>query len=653
MSWYDTEYLADSRDRTLTEITPEMKAEIRRIQSSTRRVVKAVSGEFERLVRDGYRIIQSAGSGSYLRRNPRRKARQFDLPPGTKVLIHDSLSYNIPGTVVRYIPNDPRGTHWNRPGLTEIERITPWGLRTGTYEIYEFSVVEPGSREEKIWEENAARFRKKMEGSSGLANPSSEYLQEVDQLGEWLWARGKKYHLAEYTDSKLPTRVVKVTPKLEEAVFYHENQRLGDTFRMLKAGRNDYLSGYRYLIMWNPMNRGGSLLVVDHGGTVQSPNPTYNTLSKDQFNRLKKMSDSYSGGDLYLGEIRLGKGETFGDALVAAKKLSESTGVEHDVVQHQGRLYSAPEQWVSKILVDDRMKLRSQREAGQLAAKQSKGLIPAVKAAWRELVGNPDAAEEQDKVPGYWIVRPGPAAGGLYMMHGNVYYSTMEDLDQAEDITRPGYQAGYWFSGKTMDDVKKRIDSYIADYGERESNPETRSNPGNDITIGHYLINKRKAVFHGAPDNLTSFYKLPDGRVVVSSWDGWEVRRGEEVVGVGVGLRELHDYLSNEPARVAARSYAERMEEERAKEQVAMERKRRSVRDFIEKIRAGMEKATGVGEVEYTGPGRIVPEAIITGNGVKVTVRLDNGDYFTSGLGHGRQPAKLFKYLAKYGQWEA
>jgi hypothetical protein len=199
----------------------------------------------------------------------------------------------------------------------------------------------------------------------------------------------------------------------------------------------------------------------------------------------------------------------------------------------------------------------------------------------------------------------------------------------------------------------------------REENPNRRrnggaglrqANPSNDdpMVIGHYLINKRGAVYHGAPDNAGARYKLPDGRMVLVSWEGWTVSAGRGYgERSGSGVHELNDWLVNEPARQSAREIAEREIEAKAKEQFKAGRASQRVMDFIEKIREGMERASGE-PVQVTGPDprAIEPEVKIKGGSTWVTVNLGSGEYFAQGLGPGKAPKKLFDYLAKYGDWE-
>jgi hypothetical protein len=182
-------------------------------------------------------------------------------------------------------------------------------------------------------------------------------------------------------------------------------------------------------------------------------------------------------------------------------------------------------------------------------------------------------------------------------------------------------------------------------------------NPSNDdpVVIGHYLINKRGGVFRGSPDNARSMYTLPDGRRVYATWDGWEVTewRGYPAK-TGSGVVELNDWLVNEPSRVAAREVAEREREKVEREQLKLGRTSKRIEDFIEQIRAGMERASGgTVVVEPPSPNQLRTEVKVRSDDEWVAVDLETGEYFVRGLGRGKAHKKLFDYLAKYGYWES
>ena len=202
----------------------------------------------------------------------------------------------------------------------------------------------------------------------------------------------------------------------------------------------------------------------------------------------------------------------------------------------------------------------------------------------------------------------------------------------------------------------------------REENPNRRvgrwnghghgghRNPDNNdpVVIGHYLMNRRGGVFRGSPDNVRSLYTLPDGRRVYATWDGWEVSEGAGYPGkTGSGVIELNDWLVNEPSRVSAREVAERQRAEQEREGFKRGRASKRIEDFIEQIRAGMERASGEPVVvEPPSKSNLRPEVKIHGSGSPVTVNLETGEYFAHGLGSGKAPKRLFDYLAKYGEWE-
>lgn len=254
--------------------------------------------------------------------------------------------------------------------------------------------------------------------------------------------------------------------------------------------------------------------------------------------------------------------------------------------------------------------------------------------------------------------------------------------DAARDFTRStkwftsqdGYPVAVSYSGMTVYFFNE--DGYVAgrfglphplhaaDQAKVQALAGARSNPANPsasnpddrdpAVIGYYLINKRGARFAGSPDNATSRYKLGDGRQVSVSWDGWEVSGNQHFAPKsGSGVHSLNDWLVNEPARQSARELAEQETKERLRKERKVSLASAAVQKFIKKLADGMELAGG-GPTTIT-PGSssaLFPEVIVYNESVgrKVIVRLDDGSYHTSGV-NGKQPKKLFDYLAKYGEW--
>lgn len=489
MPWMNDEYLVDTRERTLTPLTPELRDELGRIRSSTRRVVKAVSGDFERLVRDGYRVVERAGEGLF--RNP-----EYTEGPQNWDLRH--VHYNS-GSEVQATAKLLKKAGYK----AEIQVNKGYG-----YGIYKVA---------KSW--------------TLMTDAPNDVVFILDKF--------LKRQLTDWEERQFPE--------------YYKllSERLGYDLR----DKQDQTAGE-----------------VGRGGVVKGKalNPHYNVLTKAQFDALRQINKAYPKGDVFLGEIKLKPGERFSDALVAVERLSRATGIDHDVVQYKGKYYSAPTEWVERVVVDARMEARGSRGSRSISEHRGGGgggFRGAVKAGWRELMKNPD--------------------------------------------------------------------------------------PHDPIVIDNYLKVRRGAVFHGSPDNVVNRYRLSDGRTVTVSGEGWYVSAGASYPEQsGKGVHSLNDWLANEPARMKARAEAGVLEARKAKERKAEASKERSIKAFIEKLRAGIEKATGKGEVFYTGPERITPQAIVKGDGVEVTVELNTGRYFAYGIGHGFQPAKLFKYLAKYGDWE-
>lgn len=851
MPWMDDKYLVDARERTLTPVTPDMEGELRRLTSSTRRVIKAVSGEAERLIREGYRVVQRAGEGLF--RNP-----EYTEGPQNWDLRH--IHYNSGSEV------QATAKLLKRAGYkAEIQVNAGYG-----YGIYKVA---------KSW----------------------TLMTDAPKDVVFILDRFLKRALSDWEERQFPE-------------YYRLlSERLGYDLR----DKQDQTAGE-----------------VGRGGVVKGKalNPEYNVLTKAQFDALKQLNRAYPKGDVYLGEIRLGKGEALSDALVAVEKLNAQTGIHHDVVQYQGKYYSAPDAWVHKVLVDTRMERRAEREAERASSLRTKpraggGIRGALRAGWDELVSNPRHEPTHSIVP-HIVLSPGKADAfhksmngyqperlfvgnqdrdGLTPLYGAVtgwvykrapreqaealaakvnervdkvdsgvlelvpyfgawsvkvpdaqyvYSNGADPVDAWVTFLRSQYMevgapSGYWkkllasgafgdgnyqplremgwernpgfvrdereelgnafvihhealqsgkvdgsgsraieamirrlglsqreadyileLAGPGADDKRVtavwkglestdpqwsreeterlhdvRIDALVSPDWGRRGNPRGRGgrggrsskpmpypwemevraaysprfmskeqygelanlwhlsrvpasgtnwgryermlwtakefhkahpevseggaykdldgllssgwrernpDPHDPIVIDNYLKVRRGAVFHGSPDNVVNRYRLSDGRTVTVSGEGWYVSAGASYPEQsGKGVHNLNDWLVNEPARMKARAEAGVVEARKAKERKAEASKERSIKAFIEKLRAGIEKATGKGEVFYTGPERITPEAIVKGDGVEVTVELNTGRYFAYGIGHGFQPAKLFKYLAKYGQWEA
>lgn len=300
MPWLDDEYLVDHRERTLTPLTDELRDEMGRIRSSTRYAIRAVGGEFERLVREGYRVVR--GAGERLFRNP---SGEIDYQNMGSVMFRAGEG-ELAKQMVALLKRAGYRAVYQGPGKATRSQHG-YGMVKGT---------------PVVWSDAPKAM---MEAASLLVTPSSKY-NNTEQ-----------------------------------------------------SARLTYPAEYAVL---------APLL-----GMGKQSNPEYNVFTKAQFAALKTLNRNYPKGDVYLGEIKLRRGEGFSDALAALERLNRETGISHDVVQYQGKYYSAPDAWVERVLVDTRMESRAARESARQSSPRSAskpggggGIRGAVKAGWRELM---------------------------------------------------------------------------------------------------------------------------------------------------------------------------------------------------------------------------------------------------------------------------
>jgi hypothetical protein len=615
MPWYDDEYLADTRTRTLTPVTPELRDELGRVRSSTRRVVKAVSGEFERLVREGYKVVQRAGEGLF--RNPQRGQPSHSIVP--TFIVSGGRADTFHKSMERWWPERLFIGNKDRDGLTPLYGATTnWVYHRGSPEQAERLAAKVNEKVDKV--DSGVLELVPYFGAWSVKAPGSQYVYSsgADPVDAWVvflrsqnmdvgapdgyWRklieseaygdpstgqpltwRGKALNPGlppgdtwyDTTGDVVAGDVVRfkesvfggshwspkylgereVVAKVLKDSYGRDRQQHTFTLEVLfstgtqplepgtitrRKGRNVYRhgtertpwddEGQRGLAADEKHTRGDRARAVKAermggiggiGGIGGMMNPEYNVLTKDQFAALKDLNRAYPKGDVYLGEIKLARGEALSDALVAVERLNQKTGVHHDVVQYQGKYYSAPEEWVLKVLVDTRMERRAEREREQERSQSKRaggggggGIRGAVRAGWRELMSNPYAGHRISQKPtmslrtftnayieaALWSSTDDngePLDQGNYELSDearrimeadaasfyNAYHELWDDDSQAGHdfwLTRNRHGAGFWDGdypepqGKQLTNASHKygeVDLYVGDDGEIYHSP--------------------------------------------------------------------------------------------------------------------------------------------------------------------------------------
>lgn len=519
MPWVNDEYLVDHRKRTLTPLTEELRDEMGRIRSSSRYAIKAVSGEFERLVKEGYRVIQKMGGDLF--KNPtgyapkRDRAGMVDIPagwkmhpyqfrsrvkgieflksigagPGTGIVWRVRGSYNHyymaafdPGRVKNPEPSHSEAGQlasalvkdaglWNTDARDGAVRTATIAFSHGWLTDEHSADVAAMSRAITRLAEKAGKRPRMADLAEAIQYRTLEVLEKMAEGYEQL--RDGSYQISDYKGfSAMQDRAKAIlkemtserrsNPEYTEGpqnwdlrhIHYNSGTEVQAAAKLLrKAGFKADIqinAGYGYGIYkaaksWTLMTDASNnvVLLVDRflkrklqpvderqwpdeyrllsgrlgydlldkqdqtagetgrSGVVRGKalNPDYNAFTKSQFDALRQMNKAYPKGDVFLGEIKLKPGERFSGALVAVERLSRATGIDHDVVTYQGKYYSAPTEWVERVVVDTRMEARGKGTRSSSEQRSGGGIRGAVKAGWRELMSNPYAGHRIGQKP--------------------------------------------------------------------------------------------------------------------------------------------------------------------------------------------------------------------------------------------------------------
>lgn len=345
MPWVNDEYLVDHKERTLTPLTEELRDEMGRIRSSSRYAIKAVSGEFERLVREGYRVIQKMGGDLF--KNPSLTSDHYTA-----------------GWKAGFKEREKNGkyNYWSSSALQDE-------IRRGKGHKYSLSVTDNFGKADSVSREWTDGF---LDG----------FYKRVREFGAVPYK--PEGHRTGYSREE----VVFMSPSYSKVVQWVEanNDRWMREHPTHPAVQYGGLSPRYEEIVATDVE---GPMALKSEWTGRRSNPDYNAFTKSQFDALRQMNKAYPKGDVFLGEIKLKPGERFSDALVAVERLSRATGIDHDVVTYQGKYYSAPTEWVERVVVDTRMEARGKGARSSSEQRSGGGIRGAMKAGWRELMSNP------------------------------------------------------------------------------------------------------------------------------------------------------------------------------------------------------------------------------------------------------------------------